>query len=293
MNAMLQNLVLLALAASPALARPAQETRAKKSLSLEGARSVAASAEAYAKEKGAGGAFAVVDDGGNLLTFARIDGTFPAGAKVSIGKARTAALFQKPTSFFESVIVEKGRVSMAALSMFEDFTPLQGGVPILVDGQIVGAIGVSGAMSAQQDDEIARHAAEAFQSGATRSAKAFDVTHIKKEAVASAFQKGAPLLENDAFKVHASRRDGPGVPEVHAKDTDIVYVLTGTASLVTGGQVVGGKEIGPNEIRGESIEGGETRKLVPGDVVVVPAGAPHWFQEVETPFTYYVVKATR
>lgn len=289
MNALAKTLAILCLA-SPALA---QGTVAKKSLTLEGARSVAAAAEAYAKEKGAGGAIAVVDDGGNLLSFSRLDGTFPAGAKVSIGKARTAALFQKPTSFFESVIVEKGRVSMAALSMFEDFTPLQGGVPILLDGQIVGAIGVSGAMSAQQDDEIARHAADSFQALSTRNAKAADVTYIQKDAVAAAFQRGAPLLENDLFKVHASRRDGPGVPEVHQKDTDIVYVLGGKAKLVTGGEVVGPKEIAPSEIRGQTIQGGETRELVPGDVVVVPAGAPHWFKEVETPFTYYVVKATR
>jgi glc operon protein GlcG len=289
MNALAKTLALLCLA-STALA---QGTVAKKSLSLEGARSVAAAAEAYAKEKGAGGAIAVVDDGGNLLSFSRLDGTFPAGAKISLGKARTAALFQKPTSFFESVIVEKGRVSMAALSTFEDFTPLQGGVPILLDGEIVGAIGVSGAMSAQQDDEIARHAAESFPMLAAKSAQALDVTFIQKEAVAAAFQKGAPLLENDAFKVHASRRDGPGVPEVHQEDTDIVYVLSGKAKLVTGGEVVGPKEVAPSEIRGQTIQGGDTRDLAPGDVVVVPAGAPHWFKEVESPFTYYVVKATR
>ncbi len=290
MNALAKALALLSLAASPVLA---QGTVAKKSLSLEGARSVAAAAEDYAKEKGAGGAIAVVDDGGNLLCFVRLDGTFPAGAKVSIGKARTAALFQKPTSFFESVIVEKGRVSMTALSAFEDFTPLQGGVPILLDGQIVGAIGVSGAMSAQQDDEIARHAADSFQALATKNVQALDVTYIQKDAVAAAFQKGAPLLENEIFKVHASRREGPGVPEIHHKDTDIVYVLSGSATLVTGGEVVDAKETAPSEVRGASIQGGETRKLVPGDVVVVPAGTPHWFKEVQTPFTYYVVKATR
>src|SRR5438067_13505705 len=108
----------------------------KKSLSLDDARKVVEAAVAEAK-KGAGtAAIAVVDDGGNLMLVERLDGTFAAGANISIGKARTAALFKKPTSFFENII-NKGRTAMTALS---DFTPLQGGVPIYVDGLIVGAI---------------------------------------------------------------------------------------------------------------------------------------------------------
>ena len=75
----------------------------------------------------AGGVIAVVDDGGNLMALERVDGTFAAGANISIGKARTAALFQKPTAFFEDIIA-KGRTAMVALN---DFTPLQGGVPII------------------------------------------------------------------------------------------------------------------------------------------------------------------
>ena len=123
----------------------------KKTLSLEGAKLVLAACEAQAKDKNAGGVIAVVDDGGNLIALHRLDGTFAAGAKVSIGKARTAALFKKPTRFFEETIRE-GRTAMVAL---DDFTPLQGGVPIVIDGQVVGAVGVSGAASAQQDEEIA------------------------------------------------------------------------------------------------------------------------------------------
>lgn len=133
-----------------------------KTLSLEGARSVLAACESAARSNGAGGAFAVVDDGGNLIALQRMDGTFPAGANVSIGKARTAAMFRKPTSFFEDTI-RNGRTPMLALN---DFTPLQGGVPIEVDGQIVGAVGVSGAMSAQQDEQIAKAGAAALTSAA-------------------------------------------------------------------------------------------------------------------------------
>ena len=72
--------------------------------------------------------------------------------------------------------------------------------------------------------------------------------------------------------------------------TDIVYVLEGTATFVTGGTAVDPKTIALNEIRGSAIEGGESRKLVKGDVIVVPHGVPHWFKEVSSPFNYYVVK---
>jgi glc operon protein GlcG len=119
----------------------------KKALTLDGAKKVIAAAEAEAVKNHVGCNIAVVHDGGNLIAFHRIDPTFPAGARVSIGKARTADLFRQPTKNFEDVITQKGRTSMIAL---DDFTPLQGGVPIVVGGQIVGAIGVSGASGADQ-----------------------------------------------------------------------------------------------------------------------------------------------
>lgn len=127
----------------------------KRALTLEDARKVAAAAAAEARRNNAGGAIAVVDDGGHLVYFERLEGTFPAGAPVSIGKARTAATFRRPTRDFEEAI-RNGRGSLLAVM---EMTPLQGGVPIVVDGQVIGAIGVSGAASAQQDEEIARAAA--------------------------------------------------------------------------------------------------------------------------------------
>jgi glc operon protein GlcG len=136
----------------------------KKVLTLEGAERVIAAAEAEAKKNNVGCSIAVVDDGGNLLAFHRLDGTFPAGASISIGKAKTAAIFQKPTKVFEEAIA-KGRTSMIALS---NFTPLQGGVPIIVDGQVIGAVGVSGAFSAQQDEEFAEAGAAALKQIVTR-----------------------------------------------------------------------------------------------------------------------------
>jgi cupin superfamily acireductone dioxygenase involved in methionine salvage len=73
-------------------------------------------------------------------------------------------------------------------------------------------------------------------------------------------------------------------------DTDIIYVLEGSAVFVTGGTPVDQKQTAPNEFRGTLISGGVERKLVKGDVIVVPRGTPHWFKEVSGPFLYYVVK---
>jgi glc operon protein GlcG len=281
---MLTMTIRVAALAFAATAASAAQAPQKNTLTLALAKKVAAAAIAEAERLHTTGAIAVVDDGGNLLYAERIDGTFPAGANISIGKARTAAMFRKPTRVFEDVI-NKGRTAMAALP---DFWPLQGGVPLEIDGQVVGGIGVSGAASAQQDEELALAGAGALQGAATGSAET--VTYFEKAAVAAAFARGVPLIESGAFKVHASRREKAGLAEVHTDETDIIYVTEGTATFVTGGTVVDGKEVAPGETRGASIRGGETRRLTKGDVIIVPAGVPHWFQAVEGTFTYYVVK---
>ncbi len=69
-----------------------------------------------------------------------------------------------------------------------------------------------------------------------------------------------------------------------------MYVLDGAATLVTGGTVVDPKVTEPGQIRGPVIQGGESRRIVRGDVIVIPAGVPHWFKEVQGPMTYFVVK---
>ena len=117
-------------------------------------------------------------------------------------------------------------------------------------------------------------------------------TFIESERVTATFAKGGPLLETGAFKVHASRRDSPGVAEVHARDTDIIYVLEGSATLVTGGTALDPKTIGPDEIRGKEIKGGQARRISKGDVIVVPNGVAHWFKQVDGSLIYYVVKVT-
>jgi len=289
----------LALLLMGAIAVRAESVVDKRALTIEGAKKVIAGAVAEAMKKNApGGVIAVVDDGGNLMALERMDNTFAAGANISIGKARTAALFKKPTKVFED-IVNKGRTTMVALN---DFTPLQGGIPIEWEGKIVGAVGVSGAASAQQDEELAIAGAKALESmkmaGMSEGHALLPVTYIESQKVMASFQKGAVLVGEDEtmmhaarnYMVHASHRDKAGVVEIHEYDTDIVYVLKGSATLITGGMPEGVKTIAPHEFRAPNVNGGETRKLVPGDVIIIPNGVPHWFKEVEAPFDYYVVK---
>jgi glc operon protein GlcG len=116
------------------------------------------------------------------------------------------------------------------------------------------------------------------------------VTYIPAEQVTAAFAKGAVLLNQGNYMIHASRRDMDGQAEVHVKDADIIYMLEGTTTFVTGGIVVSGRSTEPDEIRGTAIEGGETRTLSRGDIIVVPKGTPHWFRSVSGPVLYYVVK---
>lgn len=277
----------LALPLSPMAASAQAQVVAKTALTLEGAKKTIAAAVAEAKRINApGGVIAVVDDGGNLMAVERLDGTFAAGANISIGKARTAALFKRPTKVFEDII-NRGRTTMVALS---DFTPLQGGVPIVVEGQIVGAVGVSGAASAQQDEELAIAGAKALSASPASAA----VSYFEGGSmVAEAFAKGAVLFDGGHernYMVHASRREAPGMAEIHTRDTDIIHVLGGSATFVTGGTAVDPKTVAPDEIRGREIMGGETRRLSQGDVIIIPNGVPHWFKQVDPPFTYYVVK---
>lgn len=274
---------------SAALSANAQ-TVDKKALTLDGAKKVIAGAVAYAKKNNApGGVIAVVDEGGNLMALERLDGTFAAGANISIGKARTAVLFKRPTKAFEDII-KNGRTAMVALPDAY-FTPLQGGVPITIDGQIVGGVGVSGAASAQQDEELAMAGANVFAEAKVSDMKPA-VLFFDAKQVSTSFSTGAVLLDDSDrhYMFNTSRRDKPGLAEIHALDTDIIYVLQGNATLVTGGTAVDAKQTEPNEMRGSRIEGGITRQLSKGEVIIVPNNTPHWFKDVNGEFLYYTIK---
>jgi glc operon protein GlcG len=120
----------------------------KTALTLEGAKKIAAVAEAKAKAEGARVVIAVVDEGGSLLLLQRLDDTQVASVNVGIDKARTAAIYRRPSKVFEDQ-VKNGRVSALAL---HGAVALQGGVPIVVDGKVIGAIGVSGETPSQDED---------------------------------------------------------------------------------------------------------------------------------------------
>ena len=140
-------LIILVLAAAHAAAA---ETPLKPVLTLGAAKKAVEAAEKEAARRGATVVIAVVDDGGRLILLERLDDTQVASVDVGIGKARTAAIFRRPSKVFEDQIRE-GRVAALALP---GATPLQGGIPIIIDGKVVGAIGVSG-NTPQEDEEIA------------------------------------------------------------------------------------------------------------------------------------------
>ena len=117
-------------------------------------------------------------------------------------------------------------------------------------------------------------------------------TFIDSKKVAAAFAKGTPLLETAGYKVHASRRIEPGQAEIHTLDTDVIYVVDGSATLVTGGKAVDTKVIAPNEIRGSKIEGGEEHRINKGDAIIIPNGVPHQFTAVTGELHYFVCKPT-
>ena len=122
----------------------------KKVLTLSAARQIVMAAEAEATRRGLGVVIVVVDDSRTVIELACMDGAQVASVNVGIGKARTAAIYRRPSRVFEEQIRD-GRVAALALA---DATPLQGGVPILINSKVVGAVGVSGD-SPQVDEEIA------------------------------------------------------------------------------------------------------------------------------------------
>lgn len=152
MNALLP--LVLALAGTPATA---DTLPTKEVLTLKVARSIADAAEAEAQRRGATVVIVVVDDGGHMLVLHRLDDTQVASVEVGIAKARTAAIFRRPSKVFEDQ-VKAGRIAALALP---GAAALQGGIPIVHHGRVVGAIGVSG-NTPQEDEDIARAGAAAL-----------------------------------------------------------------------------------------------------------------------------------
>jgi len=106
----------------------------------------------------------------------------------------------------------------------------------------------------------------------------------------TSLSKGGAFCGGDGYKVSGSHREKDGIAEWHERDSDVMYFVRGTATLVTGGKVNDGKSTAPEEVRGPSVDGGVRQALKPGDVVVVPNATPHQFVDVKGPLDYFVVK---
>ena len=131
------------------------------SLDQTGAQAVLQSAKETAEQRHAPSAIAVVDRAGDLIAFLRMDGVRPGSVDLAIGKARTAARLQRPTAEVEDNI-NHGRTAFVAAGIMA----LRGGMPVRVDGQVVGAVGVAG-LSKETDTEISAAAAAALKPSAS------------------------------------------------------------------------------------------------------------------------------
>ena len=116
------------------------------------------------------------------------------------------------------------------------------------------------------------------------------VLYMDHDLVGFKLAKGGSILSTPSYSVSGSHRDKPGQVEVHDKETDIFYVTDGQATFLTGGTMVGGKQTSPGQHLGTDMQGGETHYLSKGDVLVIPAGTPHWFRSVPEHISYFVVK---
>jgi glc operon protein GlcG len=121
-------------------------------------------------------------------------------------------------------------------------------------------------------------------------ALAEDVTYFDAKQVAASFAKATTLVRGDTYRIVTGRRVQPGEVEIHTLDTDLIYVVQGTATLVTGGTPIDPRNTGANEIRAKSSQGGKPYRLAKGDVIIVPKGTPHWFEKVSGTFDYLTIK---
>src|SRR6266511_2528581 len=229
-------------------------------LTYAGAKVAAQAVAAAATARGVAPVAAAVDAGGELMYLWRPDEAQVASVGVATDKARTAAIYRRPSKDFEDQ-ASGGRPSALHLA---GAVPLQGGMPIVVDGHVVGAIGVSGASSADEDQELA-----VLGQQAAAAAPPGEAVFISSETLHEKFETGGLLVDTPVYKLDAGRRTGPGEVELHEHVVDILQVVAGNAKVVTG----------------------ETaHELAVGDVLVIPNGVPHQFVDASDPFHYFVTK---
>jgi uncharacterized protein GlcG (DUF336 family)/mannose-6-phosphate isomerase-like protein (cupin superfamily) len=255
-------------------------------LTREGAQLAAEAAGSIASQRGVAPVVAVVDAGGGLVYLWRPDAAQVASVDVATDKARTAAIYRRPSKDFEDQ-ASGGRPSALHLARA---VPLQGGIPLTAGGEIVGAIGVSGASSAEEDSELAVAGADAFAAALTVNGRSNGAAYFSTDALREKFEQGGLLLDTDGFKLDAGRRVAPGEVEYHEHFVDVMHVVEGRATVVTGGTLVEPREVAAGELRAAAVDGGTTHELGEGDVLAIPSGVPHQFVDVSDPFLYFVVK---
>jgi mannose-6-phosphate isomerase-like protein (cupin superfamily) len=155
--------------------------------------------------------------------------------------------------------------------------------------EVVGAMGVSGASSADEDQELAVIGAQAAAAAAS-DGNPNGAAYFPSKAIKDRFEEGGLLLDTPGYKIDAGRRDAPGEVEYHERVVDVMRVVEGKATVITGGELVNPRQVSAGELRAESIDGGTEHELSEGDVLAVPNGVPHQFVSVSDPFLYFVVK---
>jgi len=123
-----------------------------------------------------------------------------------------------------------------------------------------------------------------------RVAAAEEVTYFDAKQVAASFAKATTLFQHDNYRIVTGRRVRPGEVEIHALDTDLMYVVSGSATLITGGTPIEPRDTAPNEVRAKASQGGTPHRLSKGDVIIIPKGTPHWFEHVSGTFDYLTIK---
>ena len=254
-------------------------------LTHSAARLVADAVTALATARDVAPVVSVVDAGGDLMFLSRPDDAQVASVGVATDKARTAALYRRPSKDFEDQAAG-GRPSALHLA---GAVPLQGGMPLEIQRHVVGAVGVSGASSADEDQELAVVGQRALEV-ALSADSAHEAVFFPRQQVRERFATGGLLLDEARYKVDAGRREAPGEVEYHEHVADIMHVVEGTATVVTGGALLDPHGAGPGELRARAIDGGTSHDLAAGDVLVVPPGVPHQFVDVSQPFLYFVAK---
>jgi mannose-6-phosphate isomerase-like protein (cupin superfamily) len=125
---------------------------------------------------------------------------------------------------------------------------------------------------------------------AVRSVSPNGVAYFSQSEVDAKFETGGLLLDAGPNKLDAGRRDGPGEVEYHEDFVDVMHVVSGTATVVTGGEMLDVREVAPGELRARALDGGWPHELREGDVFAIPNRVPHQFRDVSSPFLYFVVK---